>query len=141
MNDAGHAADLGNVRPLQPARVLLTGRDMRFIKVASFLLARRGFGVSHAPSDRELMRIADEQTVDVVVLDASRSFTSALRTAAALSAAHPHLRVILATDRSTSDVHSTYQWIEKWRGLDALPDEIARAQLGLDLEPPPPAAS
>ena len=114
---------------------------MRFIKVASFLLARRGFGVSHAPSDSELMRIADEQTVDVVVLDASRSFTSALRTAAALSAAHPHLRVILATDRSTSDVHSTYQWIEKWRGLDALPDEIARAQLGLDLEPPPPAAS
>ena len=141
MNDAGHAADLGNVRPLQPARVLLTGRDMRFIKVASFLLARRGFGVSHAPSDSELMRIADEQTVDVVVLDASRSFSSALRTAAALSAAHPHLRVILATDRSTSDIHSTYHWIEKWRGLDALPDEIARAQLGLDLEPPPPAAS
>src|SRR5437764_13723354 len=126
MNDAGHAADLGNVRPLQPARVLLTGRDMHFIKVASFLLARRGFGVSHAPSDRELMRIADEQTVDVVVLDASRSFTSALRTAAALSAAAPHLRVILATDRRTPDAHSTTQSIAESRVRAARPDESPR---------------
>jgi CheY-like chemotaxis protein len=141
MTDVDHAADLGNVRPLQPARVLLSGRDKRFIKVASFLLARRGFEVNHAPSDKELMQLADQNSVDVVVLDASMSFSAALRTAAALSAVHPHLRVILATDRVTSDVHSTYQRIDKWRGLGALPDEVARAQLGLHAEPPPLAAS
>jgi ActR/RegA family two-component response regulator len=136
MTDA--ATGLGNVRALQPARVALTGRDKRFIKVASFLLARRGFEVSHAASDTELTQLLDNQTIDVVVLDASVSLSGSLRTAAALSAVYPNLRIILATERRDSGVASTYTQIDKWRGLGVLPDEIVRAYLGLDAETPSP---
>ena len=139
MTDA--AAGFGNVRSLQPARVAITGRDKRFIKVASFLLARRGFEVSHASSDTQLMELADRGAIDVVVLDASVSLSASLRTAAALSAVYPNLRIILATERSGSDNHASYKRIDKWRGLGVLPDEIVRAHLGLDVESTPLEAS
>jgi CheY-like chemotaxis protein len=135
------AAGFGNVRALQPARVAITGRDKRFIKVASFLLARRGFEVSHASSDTQLMELADRGAIDVVVLDASVSLSASLRTAAALSAVYPNLHIILATERRGSELHSTYREVDKWRGLGVLPDEIVRAHLGLDVESTPLQAS
>ncbi len=142
MTSLDDGSGLGNVRALQPARVVIAGRDKRFVKVASFLLARRGFQVSHAESDAELMQLADKQSIDVVVLDASTSLSASLRTAAALSAVHPNLRILVATERqSASEVGSTYKQIDKWRNLGALPDEVARAQLGLTVEPTPLQAS
>jgi CheY-like chemotaxis protein len=141
MTDVGRHDGLANVRALQPARVVLTGRDKRFVKVASFLLARRGFDVSHVASEADLMQLADKQPVDVVVLDASTSPSSSLRTAAAICAVHPHVRILLATDRNGSQFGSTYPQIDKWRGLGTLPDEVTRAQLGLDGEVTPLEAS
>lgn len=131
MTELGRPPKLGNVRALQPPRVVLTGRDKRFVKVASFLLARHGFRVSHAASEAELMEIADKELVDVVVLDASVSPSSSLRTAVALSAVHPHLRILLATDRIASQLGSAYTQVDKWRGLEELPDDVKRAYLGL----------
>jgi CheY-like chemotaxis protein len=141
MTDVEPVTGLGNVRALQPARVALTGRDKRFIKVASFLLARRGFEVSHATSDTQLMELADNNAIDVVVLDASVSLSASLRTAAAISAVYPNVRVILATEHRSSELHSTYPRVDKWRGLGVLPDEIVRAHLGLDVESTPLQAS
>ena len=125
------AEPVDNVRPLQPARVLVSGRDKRFLKVASFLLARRGFEVTHAATADELMELTDKEPFDVVVLDASSSLTASLRTAAALTALHPNVRILFATDRYSDRVAPPYAQIDKWRGLDALPDEVSRAQLGL----------
>jgi CheY-like chemotaxis protein len=122
---------LANVRALQPARVVLTGRDKRFVKVALFLLARHGFRVSHAASEAELMEVADKHLVDVVILDASVSPSSSLRTAVALSAMHPRIRILLATDRNGSRLGSTFTQVDKWRGLQELPDDVERAFLGL----------
>jgi CheY-like chemotaxis protein len=142
MTDVDAATGLGNVRALQRARVALTGRDKRFIKVASFLLARRGFEVSHAETDSDLMELLDKHAIDVVVLDASVSLSASLRTAAALSAVYPNLRLILATEhRDAGDGVSTYTRVDKWRGLGVLPDEIVRAYLGLDIESTPLEAS
>lgn len=129
------ARPVDNVHALQPARVVVSGRDKRFVRVASFLLARRGFDVSHATNHDDLLDLTDKQTVDVVVLDATFSLSSSLRTAAALTALHPNLRILLATDRYTSRAGEQYTQIEKWRGLDALPDEVTRAQLGLPDNP------
>ena len=126
---------IDNVRALQPARVVVSGRDKRFVKVASFLLARRGFDVSHAESHKDLLALMDKQPADVVVLDAASSLSSSLRTAAALTALHPHLRILFATDRYTTRLIEPYTQIDKWRGLDALPDEVTRAQLGLPDNP------
>ena len=134
------AGALGNVRPLQPARVVLTGRDKRFVKVAGFLLARRGFQVSHVASESELTQLADQGAVDVVVLDATWSLSSSLRTAAALSALHPHVQILLATEANASRLESAYRQIDKWRGLGTLADEVAFAQLGLNMDRTQPEA-
>jgi len=141
MTDAKVNPVVGNVRALQPARVALAARDKRFLKVASFLLARRGYRVSQAPTDAELMRLADKQPFDVVVLDASTSLSSSLRTAAALSAVHPNVHILLATEHSAVAADTTYQQFDKWRDLGALPDEVARAQLGLGVDSSPAQAS
>jgi CheY-like chemotaxis protein len=131
VTDAGRQPGFGNVRALQPPRVVVTGRDKRFVKVASFLLARRGFQVSHVESEKELMQLADKESIDVVVLDASMSPSSSLRTAVALSAVHPHVRILLATDRNGPQFGSTYAQVDKWRGLGSLPEEVERVHLGL----------
>jgi CheY-like chemotaxis protein len=131
VTELGRPPRLGNVRALHPPRVVLAGRDKRFVKVASFLLARHGFRVSHAASEADLMELADKELVDVVILDASVSSSSSLRTAVALSAVHPHLRILLATDRIASPLGSTYPQVDKWRGLQALPEDVERAHLGL----------
>ena len=129
------AKPVDNVRALQPARVVVSGRDKRFVRVATFLLARRGFDVSHATNHDELLDLMEKQTVDVVILDATFSLSSSLRTAAALTALHPHLRILFATDRFTTRVGEPYTQIEKWRDLDALPEEVTRVQLGLPVNP------
>jgi chemotaxis response regulator CheB len=130
-----------NVHALQPARVVVGGRDKRFVKVATFLLARRGFDVKHAANHDELLDLVEKQTVDVVILDATYSLSSSLRTAAALTALHPNLRILFATDRFTTRVGEPYTQIEKWRGLDALPEEVTRVQLGLPVNASPLPAS
>ena len=45
-----------NVRRLQPLRILLCGRDRRFMRVTSFLLSRRGYEIAQAV-DRSLAQL------------------------------------------------------------------------------------
>ena len=87
----GFAAEIGgnNVRAIHPPRVALSGHDKRFIKVASFLLARRGFEVSQAATPASLMKLVENARFDVVVIDGSQSLSAAATTAAALSALYP----------------------------------------------------
>ena len=57
-----------NVRRLQPVRVLLAGRDRRFIRVTSFLLSRRGYAVSRS-SLADAVVVADGERSDVVLVE------------------------------------------------------------------------
>src|SRR5438477_11382087 len=118
MTEAFDARRANNVRPIQPARVALSGHDKRFLKVASFLLARRGFDVSEAATAAKLMKLVETARFDVVVIDGSQSLSAAATTAAALSALHPRIRILLAVENGAPGWRAGHRMIQKWRGLE-----------------------
>ena len=67
---------------LQPLRVLLSGRDRRFLRVTSFLLAQRGYDV-HDTSPRKTLEAVERHRADVVLLETETSRTVAGRKIAA----------------------------------------------------------
>ena len=71
---------LTNVHRLQPLRVLLAGRDRRFLRVTAFLLSRRGYEVTEVPLNESVLA-ADRFHADVVLLDAGMSRAEAARLA------------------------------------------------------------
>ncbi len=132
MQDDRRKQGFGNIRRIHPARVVLSGHDKRFLRVASFLLARRGFHVSAAPTNGELMGLLERTPVDVVVIDGSNSLSTAATTAAALCALHPAVRVLIATENGNPGWRGGHRVIEKWRGFEDLADEVERAHVALD---------
>ena len=74
-----------NLRRLQPLRVLLSGRDRRFLRVTSFLLAQRGYDVQET-SPRKTLETAERHRADVVLLETNDSRVMAARKVAALQA-------------------------------------------------------
>jgi CheY-like chemotaxis protein len=116
-----------NLRRLQPLHVLLSGSDQRFIRVTSFLLARRGYRVSHAsPSDA--VGAAKRDRADVVILESGSSRAAAARRAAQLAALSGAPGVLVVTDNEER-FWSGLRTVEKWTPLDDLVDEIESASL------------
>jgi CheY-like chemotaxis protein len=100
-----------NVRRLQPLRVLLSGRDRRFLRVTSFLLAQRGYDVQET-SPRKTLESVERHRADVVLLETNDSRTMAARKVAALQAL-PVAPGLLA--------------VRKWTPIDTLVEEIEAA--------------
>jgi CheY-like chemotaxis protein len=118
---------LTNVRRLQPLRVLLAGRDRRFLRVTAFLLSRRGYDVTEAPLN-ESVSAADRFHADVVLLDAGMSRAEAARLASQLAAlaCPPAVLVVTANGHRTS---AGLRVVEKWEPIDDLVKEIEAASL------------
>ncbi len=112
-----------NVRRLQPLRVLLTGRDRRFIRVTSFLLAQRGYDVAHS----ELLAAAARHRADVVLLETDGSLASAARELAALQALPAAPGVLLVLQSGERERWSGIPGVEKWAPVEALIGEIEAA--------------
>jgi CheY-like chemotaxis protein len=112
------------IRRLQPLRVLVSGRDRRFVRVTSFLLSRRGYDVVHT-SPAEAVKAAERLRADVVLLEANARVTAARYVAAlqALAAA-PSVLLLVESDHGRWDGLPT---IRKWTPLDDLVDEIEAA--------------
>lgn len=118
---------LTNVRRLQPLRVLLAGRDRRFLRVTAFLLSRRGYDVTEAPLN-ESVPAADRFHADVVLLDAGMSRAEAARLANQLTAlaCPPAVLVVTANGHRAS---AGLRVVEKWEPIDDLVKEIEAASL------------
>jgi CheY-like chemotaxis protein len=118
----------GSVHRLQPLRVLLCGRDRRFLRVTSFLLSRRGYDVAQA-SAREAVKRADDQRSDVVLLEPSESRAETARTIAALqtSAASPALLILFEDGDGTqwNGLSTAY----KWTPVEKLIEKVEAAAL------------
>jgi DNA-binding NtrC family response regulator len=129
---AGSALDMAKVHPLRPPRVVLAVADARFVRIASFLLARRGFEVQATKRPRELLELLERRTADVVILDGTRSFTDAARLAGAVEALHPEITVIVVADdpEAVETLHNL-QLFPKWTSFDELARSIERAHVGL----------
>ena len=116
-----------NVRRLQPLRILLCGRDRRFVRVTSFLLSRRGYEVSQAGA-ADLVDAAERHRSDVVVFEPSESNVAAAQTISALqtSKASPALLLIVDGDEGRWNGLPT---VDKWTPIDELVTEIETAAL------------
>jgi CheY-like chemotaxis protein len=130
-----HEPQPTNVRRLQPLRVLLAGRDRKFIRVTSFLLSRRGYAVTRSDLATASAE-AERQRADVVLVELEGSRVEAGRAVAALqaSAIGPALLLLAGDDGGNG-----------WRGLPALPkwtpiEQLSAAIDAAALHRPPPAS-
>ena len=120
----------GTVTRFQPLRILLAGRDRRYIRVTSFLLEQRGYVVRSAQPD-DAAEAARRHRADVVLLEGDRMRTDAARRAAAIAALNPTTHVLLVVDATpTGPIGLTM--LRKWAELDELVYEIEAAVLGSD---------
>ena len=120
-----HPPPLANVHRLQPLRVLLAGRDRRFLRVTAFLLSRRGYEVTEVPLNESVLA-ADRSHADVVLLDAGMSRAEAARLANQLTAlaCPPAVLVVTANGHKESP---GMRVVEKRDPIDDLVKEIEAA--------------
>ena len=106
--------------------------DTRFMRLACFLLSRRGFDVQSINRPKELLTLLDRPAVDAVILDGSASFTDAARLAGAIEAVHPDITVIVVAENPESvESIGNLELFPKWTAFDGLARRIERAHLGL----------
>jgi CheY-like chemotaxis protein len=122
-----HHQPPSNLRRLQPLRVLLAGRDRRFLRVTAFLLSRRGYDVSEAPLS-DSAPAADRFHADVVLLDAGMSRAEAARLANQLTAL-PSPPAVLVVSANGHKPGAGLRVVEKWEPIDDLVKEIEAASL------------
>ena len=127
-------APLDNVRALHPVRVLVASGDRRFVRIAGFLLERRGFLVSAVRGVDHVLGAVDRHAPHVVILDGSESPGGSSRSAATIEALHPGVRVIVVADNgSNGDRATDVSWphFPKWTSMSELVGQVERTYLGL----------
>jgi CheY-like chemotaxis protein len=117
-----------NVRRLQPLRVLLAGRDRRFMRVTSFLLSRRGYAVSRS-SLAEAVAVADRQRSDVVLVELDGSRVEAGRAIAALQASPASPAVVMLAANGAEKAWTGLLMLDKWTPIETLAAAIDAAAL------------
>ena len=128
-----HAADApreepANVRRLQPLRILLCGRDRKFVRVTSFLLSRRGYNIAQAEI-ADIVDAVERHRSDVVVLEPGESKVTSARTIAALQVSKSSPALLLVTSDQDKARWNGLATIDKWTPVENLVDEIETAAL------------
>jgi hypothetical protein len=125
---------LANVRPLRPIRVLLAGRDRRYLRVMAFLLARRGFDTRRSSNEAALVADVGSFTPDVVILVEGESFGDTVGQAVALLGRTDGVSVVVSTSRPDAPPMNRLRYVQKWGSFDSLVEEVERAWA--DMPPP-----
>jgi PleD family two-component response regulator len=115
------------LRRLQPLRVLLSGRDRRFLRVTSFLLAQRGYDVQET-SPRRTLESVERHRPDVVLLETNDSRTMAARKIAALQALSVAPSVLVVYDDEPEPWPGLLA-VRKWTAIETLVEQIEAAAL------------
>jgi hypothetical protein len=123
--------DIGNVRALRRLRVLVAARDRRFLRVAGFLLARRGFEVESTRRPRDVLEIVGRRPPDIVILDGSGSLAEAARSVAVLEAVCPHVTVVVVSDETPPPATANLRIFPKWTSFEQLALNLEGMHLGV----------
>jgi CheY-like chemotaxis protein len=127
MQAAGDHNNRTNVRRLQPLRILLSGRDRRFLRVTSFLLSRRGYQVAQS-SEATVLEAVERERSDVVLFEPGESKAAAARTVTALQLTASSPALLLITDGGDDRARwNGLPAVDKWTPIDDLVKEIERA--------------
>jgi len=133
-----HRSQPSNVRRLQPLRVLVVGRDERFMRVTSFLLSRRGYTVKRSTL-ADAVSVAERERADVVLVELAGSRVDAGRTVAALQACASEPALVLLA-KNGDDAWQGLPTLPKWTPIDTLAAAVESAGLRRR-QPLPHAAS
>jgi hypothetical protein len=125
---------LANVRPLRPIRLLLAGRDRRYLRVMAFLLARRGYDTRRSSNDAGLVADVASFAPNVVILVEGESFGDTVGQAVALLGTTDGLSVVVSTSRPDAPPMNRLRYVQKWGSFDSLVEEVERAWA--DIPPP-----
>ena len=118
--------DGASIVRLRPIRVLLTGRDRRFLRTAEVLLRRHRCEVSSTDRPSELLDRVARHRPNVVVVDGSDSLAAAARAVAALEALPSPVSAVVVCDHPPDKSLRHLHVLPKWGAFDELLSEVER---------------
>jgi CheY-like chemotaxis protein len=121
-----HALEDVKLHRLRPLRVLLAGRDRRFLRVTSFLLSQRGYDVVETSSKKTLEAVERHKS-DVILLETNDTRGVAARMVAALETLPTAPSVLVVFEDDEDDRWQGFKAVEKWTPIDELVREIETA--------------
>jgi CheY-like chemotaxis protein len=121
-----HAVEDVKLHRLHPLRVLLAGRDRRFLRVTSFLLSQRGYDVVETSSKKTLQEVERHKS-DVVLLETNDTRGVAARMVAALETLPTAPSVLVVFEDDEDDRWQGFRAVRKWTPIDELVQEIETA--------------
>jgi CheY-like chemotaxis protein len=121
-----HAIEDVKLHRLHPLRVLLAGRDRRFLRVTSFLLSQRGYDVVETSSKKTLQEVERHKS-DVVLLETNDTRGVAARMVAALETLPTAPSVLVVFEDDEDDRWQGFRAVRKWTPIDELVQEIETA--------------
>ena len=121
-----HAVEDDKLHRLRPLRVLLAGRDRRFLRVTSFLLSQRGYDVVETSSKKTLQAV-ERQKSDVILLETNDTRGVAARMVAALETLPTAPSVLVVFEDDEDDRWQGFKAVKKWTPIDELVQEIETA--------------
>jgi DNA-binding NtrC family response regulator len=119
------------VRRLRKIRVLLLSHDRRFLRVAAFLLRRKGLAVETAARPRLALELVERHAPDVVVLDGNGSLAETARSVAGIEALCPSVAVVVLAEEENASMLASFRSLPKWSAAERLAAEVERAYLRL----------
>lgn len=105
--------------------VALATPDARFLRVATFLLERHGFGVQAHRNAGDVLELVGRGGADVALIDGTDSLSAAARIARAIEGLDPGVRVIVLSERNGAEAPHNLAVVEKWASFDTI---IARIE-------------
>jgi len=121
-----HAVEDAKLQRLRPLRVLLSGRDRRFLRVTSFLLSQRGYDVVETSSKKTLQAVERHKS-DVILLETNDTRGVAARMVAALETLPTAPSVLVVFEDDEDDRWQGFKAVKKWTPIDELVQEIETA--------------
>jgi hypothetical protein len=110
-----------------PVRVVLVGRDRRFLHVACEFIARSGYRVVVTDRPCELLDIVDREGATVVVVDGSDYLATAVRSMTSIDGVQEHVGVVTVAEARELSPLTQPGVLPKWGSFTRLIREIERA--------------
>ena len=118
---------LANVRPMRPVRVLVAGRDPRYVRAMAFLFGRRGYDARSGLTANGLFADVEEHEPQVVILVEADSFGDTVGLAVQILGLSDTVAVIVATTRHDAPPSNRLRFVDKWASFDVIAEAVERA--------------
>jgi CheY-like chemotaxis protein len=121
-----HAVEDVKLHRIRPLRVLLAGRDRRYLRVTSFLLSQRGYDVVET-SSKQTLQAVERHKSDVILLETNDTRGVAARMVAALETLPTAPSVLVVFEDDEDGRWQGFKAVKKWTPIDELVQEIETA--------------